>query len=132
MDHAGAQSFVANFRRDLRGAFLVNLDSIGAGQLVTLTNEGYDEGRRADRRSSRLLTQTASDLQIPVEKIDYGWEETDATCAMRARVRAITVMGMDENGLPALSHTENDVPMNVDPKQVSSVARLICEFIRRS
>ncbi|MGN9234632.1 M28 family peptidase [Atopobiaceae bacterium HCP3S3_D6] len=132
MDHAGARSFVANFRRDLRGAFLVNLDSIGAGQLVTLTNEGYDEGRRADRRSSRLLTQTASDLQIPVEKIDYGWEETDATCAMRARVRAITVMGMDENGLPALSHTENDVPMNVDPKQVSSVARLICEFIRRS
>lgn len=132
MDHAGARSFIANFRRDLRGAFLVNLDSVGAGQLVTLTNEGYDEGRRADRRSSRLLTQTASDLQIPMEKIDYGWEETDATCAMRARVRAITVMGMDENGLPALSHTENDVPMNVDPKQVASVARLICEFIRRS
>ena len=132
MDHAGAKSFIANFRRDIRGSFLVNLDSVGAGQLVVLTNEGYDEGKRADRRSIRLLTETASDLDIQLDKIDYGWEETDATCAMRSRVRSLTIMGMDENGLPALSHTDKDVPMNIDPKQVASVARLICEFIRRS
>ncbi|MGI6754496.1 MAG: hypothetical protein ACOX4F_00475 [Atopobiaceae bacterium] len=130
--HAGTKSFLANFRRDIRGAFLLNLDSVGAGQLVTLTHEGYDDGRRADRRSLHLLTQTASELDIPMQKIDFSWEETDATSPMRNHVRALTIMGMDENGLPALSHTENDVPMNVEPKQVSSVARLICEFIRRS
>lgn len=130
--HAGIKSFLANFRRNIRGAFLVNLDSIGAGAPVVLTNEGCDDGRRADRRSLRLFTKTAKDLHLDLQSIDYGWSDTDATPAMRARVRSITVMGMDENGLPALSHTQNDLPVNVNPGQVSSIVRTICEFIRRS
>lgn len=130
--HAGIKSFLANFRRDIRGAFLVNLDSIGAGAPVVLTREGRDDGRRADRRSLRLFTKTAQDLHLDLQTIDYGWTDTDATPAMRSRVRSFTVMGMDENGLPALSHTMNDAPVNVDPGQVSSIVRAICEFIRRS
>lgn len=130
--HAGIKSFLANFRRDIRGAFLVNLDSVGAGAPVVLAREGLDKGRRSDRRSMRLFESTAKDLHLDVQNIDYGWKDTDATPAMRSRVRSITVMGMDENGLPALSHTLNDVPMNVDPKQVSAVVRTVCEFIRRS
>lgn len=130
--HAGIKSFLANFRRDIRGAFLVNLDSIGAGAPVVLTREGRDDGRRADRRSLRLFTKTAQDLHLDLQTIDYGWTDTDATPAMRSRVRSFTVMGMDENGLPALSHTMNDAPVNVDPGQVSSIVRTICEFIRRS
>lgn len=130
--HAGMKSFLANFRKDIRGAFLINLDCIGAGVPVVLTREGLDNGKRSDRRSLRLFQNTAKDLQFDVQNIDYGWRDTDATPAMRSRVRSITIMGMDENGLPALSHTVNDVPMNVNPKQVSSVVRVICEFIRRS
>lgn len=130
--HAGIRSFLANFRKDIRGAFMVNLDSIGAGVPVVLTREGLNNGRRADRRSLRLFEETAKDLHLDVQHIDYGWRDTDATAAMRARVRSFTIMGMDENGLPALSHTMNDVPMNVDPKQVAAIARTLCEFIRRS
>ena len=51
---------------------------------------------------------------------------------MRSSVRAVTVMGMGENGLPALSRTEQDVPENVDGDQAASVAELVTEMIRRS
>ena len=51
---------------------------------------------------------------------------------MRTSVRAVTVMGMGDNGLPALSRTEQDAPENVDGDQAASVAELVTEMIRRS
>lgn len=132
VDHAGIKAFLSDFRQDIRGAFLINLDSVGAGELTVLTSEGLNEGRRADRRLVRLLSNVAEDLHLPLAKRSHDWSDTDATPAMRSRVRAVTVMGVDQNGLPALSHTQDDVPENVDPAQVAAVVRVIAEAIRRS
>ena len=132
VNHAGMKALLSNFKRDMRGAFVINLDAVGDGHLTMLTSEGLHDGRRADRRVSRLLASVAQDLHIELDKAPYDWEETDATEAMRNHLRSVTIMGMDENGLPALSHTQNDVPMNVDPKQVSKVVQLVTELIRRA
>lgn len=132
IDHAGAKAFLSNFRQDIRGAFLINLDCIGAGTPTVLTKEGLRAGRRADRRLVRLLTSVADDLHVNLDRAAYDWDETDATPAMRSRVRAVTIMGRDGNGLPALSHTPEDVPENVDDRQVASIVRVIAEAIRRS
>ncbi|HQE70425.1 MAG TPA: hypothetical protein PK071_04840, partial [Atopobiaceae bacterium] len=60
------------------------------------------------------------------------WRSTDATPAMRMSMRAATIMGVNDFGLPALSRTADDVPENVDPGQAALVATLITELIRRS
>lgn len=130
--HAGIKAFLSNFRQDIRGAFLINLDSIGAGTPTLLTTEGLHAGRRSDRRIVRLLSTVADDLHVPLQKASYDWADTDATPAMRSRVRAVTLMGTDENGLPALSHTQDDIPANVSPEQVSAVVRVVTEAIRRA
>jgi hypothetical protein len=51
---------------------------------------------------------------------------------MRSRVRSVTIAGLDENVLPAYSHTSDDVPENVNPKQVYDVVRMVTELIRRA
>lgn len=132
LDHAGMTAFLQEYRRSCRGSFVINLDSIGAGQLSMYTNEGAYHNRRADRRLVRLLTNTASDLHIDVVKASHRWGDTDATKAMRSSMRSVTLAGLDENGLPALSHTADDVIEEVDPRQIKSVSALICELIRRS
>lgn len=132
LDHAGMRSFLSEHRSAIRGAFLVNLDCIGAGDLSLLTREGFEPTRRADRRLLRLLTGTASDLHVDLKTRNFDWADTDASVAMRTSVRAVTIMGMGDNGLPALSRTEQDVPDNVDGDQAASVAELVTEMIRRS
>lgn len=132
VDHAGVKAFLSDFRQDIRGAFLINLDSVGAGEPTILTSEGLHEGRRSDRRLVRLISNVADDLHLPLAKRSHDWGDTDATPAMRFRVRAVTLTGLDQNGLPALSHTQDDVPENVDTRQVESVVRVIAEAIRRS
>ena len=80
----------------------------------------------------RLLLSTAQDLHIPLERMRLNWGETDATQAMRASVRGATIMGVSEDGVPAFSHTADDVPENVSDLQAADVTELVAELIRRS
>ena len=132
VDHAGIRAFIDEHRRDIRGAFLINMDSVGAGALSVLVREGLHAPRRADRRLVRTINDIAQDLHIRLESAICNWGERDSATAMRSRVRAVSIIGLDDNNLPAYSHTPDDVPENVDPRQVSNVVRMVTELIRRS
>lgn len=132
LDHAGMRSFLAEHRSEIRGSFVINLNCVGAGDLTLLTHEGVSVKRRADRRLGRILSNVARDVHVELGQRDFSWTSTDAWVAMRSSLRALTIMGVDENGLPALSHTPMDVPENVSGDQTALVAELVTEAIRRS
>ncbi|MDO5106853.1 MAG: M28 family peptidase, partial [Coriobacteriaceae bacterium] len=132
LDHAGMKAFIAKHRPQLRGAFVINLDCVGAGTLSVLSSEGLGNTRRVDRRINRLLKGAAADLHVDLSETPFDWRSTDATPAMRGSMRAATIMGVNEFGLPALSRTPDDVPENVDLGQASLVASLVTELIRRA
>ena len=131
-DHAGMRAFLAEHRKQIRGSFVINLDSVGAGELTMLSREGLLITRRADRRMLRMMSTIANDLHIPMGKAKYDWSATDATPAMLSSLRAMTIMGTDASGFRALSCTPDDVPENVVPEQAVAVAEAVTELIRRS
>lgn len=132
LDHAGARAFVQTYRRDLRGAFLINLDAIGAGQLTLITEEGIGSKRKIDRRLLRTIDRVARDLHVPLNTAPRPWADTDATPAMRQSIRSATIMGCDPGEVAALAHTAENLPQNVSPDQVAQVNRIVSETIRRS
>ena len=132
LDHAGMRAFLSQHRSDVRGCFVVNLDCVGAGNLSVVTREGLEGTRRADRRLGRLLSNAAGDLHTSLAQHTMDWTETDATPAMRSSMRSVTIMGVGENGLPALSRTAADAPEAVDGDQASKVTQIVTEMIRRS
>lgn len=129
---AGMHAFLRDHKRDIRGCFLINLDAVGAGSLSILSREGLDNTRACDRRISRLCKRVAENLHIELEEAPYDYAQTDATEAMCSSVRSLTLMGLDANGLPAFRGTNEDVPENIDDKQVKQVAQLVSEVIRRA
>lgn len=131
-DHAGMKAFLAENRRNARGSFVINLSCVGDGELTLLTEEGQANSRKADRRLTRLIGQIADDLHIELGRSRHNWEDTDATPAMRARMRAATICGLTPDGILALSQVPDDDPDEVDLAQVNSVAELVAEVIRRS
>ena len=88
--------------------------------------------RNADRRLVRMLTDIARDLHVNLDSMPFDWGETDSATTMRARLRSITLAGVDDNNLLAYAHTPEDTPENVNPSQVSAVVRIVTELIRRS
>ena len=129
---AGMHAFLRDHKRDIRGCFLINLDAVGAGSLSILSREGLDDTRACDRRISRLCKRVAENLHIELDEAPYDYAQTDATEAMCSSVRSLTLMGLDANGLPAFRGTNEDVPENIDDKQVKQVAQLVSEVIRRA
>ncbi len=131
-DHAGMRAFLAEHRKQIRGSFVINLDSVAAGDLTLLTHEGLLVTRRADRRMLRMLTTVANDLHVPQGRAKYDWASTDATPAMMLSMRGVTLMGTDGAGMRALSHTPDDVAENTVPEQAVAAAEIVTELIRRS
>ena len=132
LDHAGMRAFLDRHRRDVRGSFVINLSCVGAGSLSILTHEGLEVTRRADRRLGRIVSNVARDLHVELGQKSYDWSSTDAHPAMRASMRALTIMGLDESGMPALSRTPMDVSDNVSGDQATLVTEIVTEAIRRS
>ncbi len=132
LDHAGMRAFLQQHRKEIRGSFVINLSCVGAGELSLLTHEGIEETRRADRRLGRILSTVARDVHIELNQANYNWTSTDALPAMASRLRAVTLMGIDEAGMPALARTANDVPENVSGEQATLVTEIVTEAIRRA
>ncbi len=131
-NHAGMKDFLAEHRKDLRGAFLINLDAIGSGELTLITEEGLHEPRKADRRISRIIKNVAKDMELPLMTAPYNYADTDATPAMRTSLRCVTLMGMTSEG-KALhgSVLDNDLS-EIDNRQIAETSYLVEEMIRRS
>ena len=129
--HAGMDTFLRDHRDKLRGVFMINLESIGAGTTSIITEEGeYGKGK-GDRRIINVLNQVSSDFHQPFEKVEMPYITTEAFSAMKLHLRAVTIAGVEENHL-ACSYSRADVPQNIDEKKVEFVSEVVAEAIRRS
>ena len=132
LDRAGMNDFVQRHRKELRGAFVINLSSVGAGDLTVITEEGIQPHRRADRRLVRTITTAAERLHIPLGRASMWWNDTDAMPAMRSSMRGATIMGCDPEAVPACSHSQEDTSYNVRRYQIADVAEVVAEVIRQA
>lgn len=131
LDHAGAKTFFREHKKDLRGACVINLEAVGAGELTALTEEGFGFNKKADHRMLRFFKSISRDVHIPLLREKRVWADTEATIAMREKLRSVTLMGTDPGQIPALAHTDQNVPENVDQNQVAQANMIVSELIRR-
>ena len=129
--NAGMKAFLDEHRDKLRGVFLINLESVGAGTLATLATEGRNRVLKGDRRIGGLVSRVSADFHQEFARVEMPHEATDAYAAMEMSLRSLTIGGVDEVGF-ALSRTGDDQPYNVDVENVARVADVVTEVIRRS
>ncbi len=127
----GMRAFLDTHRDKLRGVFMINLECVGAGQLAMLATEGSDKTFKGDKRIMRLFSHVSSDFHRPLPTVDINYADTDARVAMERSLRAMTLAGTDGSGF-ALSHTAEDVPLNLNVENIQFAADVVTEVIRRS
>lgn len=134
LDNAGIQAFLDTHRDKLRGVFLINLESIGAGEPVMLATEGGEGGKRVlkgDKRIMNLVRRVSGAFHREFASVEMPYLTTDAYRAMSMSLRSLTIAGVEGNHL-ACSHSEDDLPYRVSEKNVRLVADVVTEVIRRS
>lgn len=130
-DNAGIRAFLDTHRDKLRGVFLINLESIGAGEPCMLSLEGERRVLKGDKRIMNLVRRVSGALHEEFGEIEAPYLATDAYRAMERSLRSLTIAGV-EDGRIACSHTVDDLPYRVNAKNVNMVADVVTEVIRRS
>ncbi|WP_049777714.1 M28 family peptidase [Coriobacterium glomerans] len=129
--NAGMRAFLETHRDSLRGVFLINLDCVGAGELAMVATEGEERVLKGDKRIMNLVRKVSAAFHHEFGAVNMPYLSTDAHAAMSMSLRALTIAGVDGPGL-ARSHSEDDMPCNVDVDNIALVCDVVTEVIRRS
>ena len=127
--HAGMEEFIEAHRPDLRGAIVIELDSLGAGSLCTVAREGILKPAAASSRMKRYAKHASQVSGVPVDTTSILWQESAASTALRNGLQAMHLVGMD-GAKPALYAQANDVADNIDPEILAENANFVVEVVK--
>ncbi len=94
-DNAGMKTFLAEHGGDMRGALIINLEALGAGELSMLEKEGMYKPVRPSSRMKRYLAKARQATGTQAASASVTWTESAASVALRHGYQAMTLAGMD-------------------------------------
>ncbi len=127
----GMQAFLSEHGPSLKGAFIINLDNLGAGDLSWISAEGMARLRPSDRRLQFLARRVSRERSIDVKTSAFKGLSTDASAALARGYSAGTLMGL-ERGVPVNWHWKTDTSENVDEQNLVDAVSLVTGIIRES
>jgi hypothetical protein len=133
----GMRAFLAAHRDDLNPAetYLVNVDSVGGGEVRYVTGEGLAVTYEFDSRLTELAAALAEADEADADRfraapLRHGFA-TDALPARLRRIPATTITCLEPAAqVPPNFHTDGDLPDRVDPDSVTAAHDFTLELIR--
>ena len=129
--HAGVEEFLKMYRQDLRGAYFINLECVGAGKPSLIIEEGLGRHVKADRRLVNLFGNASLGINRPLALARMKWSDTEASTLLRQGCRAVSVVGM-EKGAPAHARWVADTPDKVNLDQINDLVDILVEVIKEA
>ena len=127
--HAGMEEFIEAHRSELRGAIIIELDSLGAGTLSIVEKEGALKPVITSSRMRRYAKRASQLTGVTVEKASILWGESAASTALRKGLQAMHLVGM-EDIKPAYYAQADDTLDNIDPVILEENANFVVEIIK--
>jgi hypothetical protein len=113
----GSRAFIDRHLADLQGTYVINMETLGAGQLALIQREVSVLTSHSPKAIA--LLQRAGQrvgVELPAKVIRMG--DTDAAPFSRRGFWAATLYGMDETGLFVNWHTPEDSVENISPDKL--------------
>ena len=127
--NGGMNAFLDEHAQELRGAIVIDLDALGAGELTLIEREGTYLPRQASSRMRRLVRKASSAVGLSVGSGTMLWTDSAAACAMRRGCQTMHLVGM-ENGKPARFGQSDDVAENVSAEVMGANADFVMELLK--
>lgn len=127
--NAGMQAFLKEHEHDLRGAIVVELDSLGAGDLCLVEREGAYRKVKTSSRMQRIARKATQETGVKTSSASILWADSSASYATAHGVQAMHLVGMD-GAKPAFFAQGNDVLENVDANLLEERAEYVMALLR--
>ena len=126
----GMRTFIDTYGEDLRDALIINIDTVGAGTVAFITEEGVVRRRRCDRRLASQARRTSHESDLPIKGRPYRGVPTDAGLALAKRFRAMSVMAFDINNRLANWHWSTDTIEGIQERAIEQATGFITALMR--
>ena len=131
-DSFGMQNFVKTHASDVRHAKIINLESIGAGQLFFTKSEPVlFSQKHTDGRMQKLVSKSARAAKVHIEPVNMIGHSTDALKAMDNRVRSITITALQEGITPGWRWSDDTEDL-VSLRNMEDVEKIMVELIKNA
>lgn len=127
--NAGMAAFLAEHNQDLRGAVIVELDALGAGELSLVAREGAYRSVQTSSRMKRYVKKAAQELGFSVPSAEIRWNDGAAAFAAKRGYQAMHLVGMDGKK-PAFCAQQDDVLENIDSELLSLNADFVMSLLK--
>lgn len=127
-DNAGMNAFIAEYGSSLRGSIIIELDSLGAGELSFVESGGTLRKVKSSSRMKRYLRRASSISGASVKTVASSVVPSTTVFANSHRMIAMHVCGM-ENGKPALLGQADDVVENVNQDMLYESADFVMDLV---
>ena len=128
----GMKRFLEAYGPDLRDAFIINVECVGAGNLRWYAEEGAGTTKSAAVRLTSLARRVTRNLDIRAKAAHGKGVATDASVALKQGFRAITITRLGKDGEPVNWRSMNDTLQDVDPDLVAEAARFVAGMVREA
>lgn len=127
--NSGMKAFLEAHQSELRGAFIVDIDAIGAGDLTMIEREGFLKPSKASSRMKRYIRKASQATGIKVASGALLGEESAASYAAKHGCQVTHLVGM-EGGKPVLYGQQDDIVENIDEKKLASNVDFLMELLK--
>ena len=127
--NSGMKAFLEAHQSELRGAFIVDIDAIGAGDLTMIEREGFLKPSKASSRMKRYIRKASQATGTKVASGALLGEESAASYAAKHGCQVTHLVGM-EGGKPALYGQQDDIVENIDEKKLASNVNFLMELLK--
>lgn len=127
--NSGMKAFLEAHQSELRGAFIVDIDAIGAGDLTMIEHEGFLKPSKASSRMKRYIRKASQATGTKVASGALLGEESAASYAAKHGCQVTHLVGM-EGGKPALYGQQDDIVENIDEKKLASNVDFLMELLK--
>lgn len=128
-DNAGMKALIAEHGAELKGAMMIDLDALGAGELSLIEREGMFRPVKLSSRMKRYVRKASAALGLSVGKGTMLWRNSAATLAARHGYQTLHLVGLS-GGKPAYLGQADDVVDNLSEDIMQDNADFVMELIR--
>jgi len=123
----GSRDFAARYAPELQQAVLVNMETVGSGQLAIIRRE-RQSGRNNHPQAIALTEAAARHAGLDLPVVDLAFGGTDAMSFAEEGLPAVSIFGRDDTDLFSLWHIEEDRPENLEPEVLERALR-VCRSV---
>lgn len=127
----GMIHFLKDLKEEVKGAFVINLDNLGTGELKYTTGEGMLKIYPSSKELITFMEEINQEKGYGIKKGVNTLMTTDAIPAMARGFKAISLRAEDEQGLLPNWHWPTDTWEKVEEKNLLLAFEVVCQLVEK-